>query len=66
MPSELSDLLLEVRRANAWLVVIGRLFIKQLEYGIDSILTFHMDESNHVIFNEYFQNVERTDLAQIL
>lgn len=62
-PSEFSDLLLEVRRANAWLVVIGRLFIKQLEYSVDSILVFHMDESNHVTFNEYFQNAERLDLA---
>lgn len=60
-PSELNDLLLQIRAANAWLIVIGRLFIKQLEYSVDSIISFEIDDSNHITFSKYFKSSTQSD-----
>lgn len=39
-PKEFDQLFQQVREANAYLIVIGRMYIKQLEYSVDAIYQF--------------------------
>ena len=64
-PNELDQILQMVRQSLCYLIVIGRLYIKQLEYAVDSIYTVVYDQDhdvftlqhtfepsdNHTIFN---------------
>lgn len=54
-PNEVNLLLDTVRRANAYLIVIGRIFIKQLEYSVDAIFTFRYSENKFTV-RQYFLN----------
>lgn len=56
-PREVNSLLDEVRSANAYLIVIGRILIKQLEYSVDAIYTFHYADGRFTM-KPYFQNSE--------
>ena len=64
-PHHLYDLFCKIRDANAYIIVMGRLLIAQLEYAVNSIYEFELDVDrefsiiNHVYLNEAFQNSTR-------
>ena len=57
-PREIDALLMAVRKANAYLIVIGRILIKQLEYSVDAIYTFSYDSGKFYV-ERYFSNVSQ-------
>lgn len=57
-PREIDGLLAAVREANAYLIVIGRILIKQLEYSVDAIYTFSY-ASGRFHVEPYFSNTSR-------
>lgn len=64
-PADLNNIFQKIRAANAYMIVIGRLLIKQLEYSVGAIYEFEYCKSN-VLFRQVFTpvntNSNRNDL----
>ena len=59
-PEEIDQLLHAIRQVNAYFIVIGRLFVKQLEYSVDAI--WQMRYTNDVFeLSKAFDNVQSCD-----
>ena len=61
-PRALNIVLENARKANAYLIVIGRMLIKQFEYSVDDIYGFEFNESyDAVTFERIFTSCNKTD-----
>lgn len=60
-PRELINLFEAVRKANAYLVVIGRMHVKQLVYSVDSIFKLNDDFSLSQVFTTFDRDVNEHD-----
>ncbi|MDD7332930.1 MAG: hypothetical protein PUG70_00885 [Lachnospiraceae bacterium] len=54
-PEGLNELMQSVRKGNAYLIAIGRIYVKQFEYSVDSIYTFEM-KNGMFAMHKYFEN----------
>lgn len=60
-PNDLNTILKKVKAANAYLIAIGRLFVKQFECSVDAIYSFRFCENEMgVEFKRTFSNVAQT------
>lgn len=57
-PREIDALLASIKKAQAYLIVIGRILIQQLEYSVDAIYAFTYDAGKFHV-NKYFSNVSQ-------
>lgn len=65
-PREIDALLASIKRAHAYLIVIGRILINQLEYSVDAIYAFAYDSGKFHV-NRYFSNVpQQSCLAEAI
>lgn len=57
-PGDLNVILEKVRNANAHLIAIGRMFIKQFEYSVDAVYSFAFTGKERTVrFEKTFRNV---------
>lgn len=59
-PGQINDLLQRVRAANAYLIFIGRMNVRQLEYSVDAIYTFEYVDGRFPV-KKYFGNTARSE-----
>lgn len=57
-PSKLDIIFRKIRDANAYMIVIGRLFIKQLEYSVGAIYEFEYN-AQHIEFRAVFSQTHK-------